>query len=394
MAKMTVAHYTDYYYPLLGGVQTHIDTIVNSMLNYNHVIITNEIPGCEIQANILKNSNIIYFPPIDRRYCPKYNLPLHRLLFPWRLIADFRRNRTKAKYLNNGDYDLLHVHGPAINMNYLGVDTRLRSCFLTKQSYFPRINKPKILTLHGLFSPYSSNPVAKEYEEYLINQFDTIICVDKSIHSFIMRYLDVYEKTKNVLFIPNSIDTHKFQLGESSNPAGPLQVGYVGRLESPHGIELLMKLIDKIPDWIDLHIVAAGDECAIDALRSRIHSSNIYLNSNVKYSDMPLFYRKVDVLFNPVLFEAITRVSLEAMASGRPVIMADIGDRYPVIQNKTGYLVKNDIEDVFRTLWWIYNNKDKNVSIGKNARELIELEYSNRVIMQKISAAYEDTTRT
>ncbi len=390
----TICHYTDFYYPLLGGVQAHVDTIVKNSPDYKCTVLTNKIPGSCDQLVNDKKDTLTYVSPTDRRNYPMQNKIAHKLFFPQRIISDIIRNYNKLKNIQMNEYDLLHVHGPAINMNFISIDERLGKCLFTRMTRFSTFDNQKVLTLHGLFSPYSKNSITKEYEEFLINQIDNIICVDKIIFSYVESYLNRNGCTKNIWHIPNSIDTIKFQETPFPNKA-KLQVGYIGRLEGPHGIKLLLEVIKNLPSWAEMHIVVAGSDAAVMQFKAKVseiipveNKLNIHIRSNLKYDEVPYFYRMIDVLFNPILFEAITRASLEAMASGRPVIMTNIGDRDPIKDGRTGYLIDNSLKDALDVLTYIFENQDRNKIIGKNARKAVESNFSNEVIMRKINRIY------
>jgi glycosyltransferase involved in cell wall biosynthesis len=390
----TICHYTDFYYPLLGGVQTHVDTIVQNSLDYKCTILTNKIPGSHDQLINNEKDILTYVSPMDYRNYPMQNRVVHKLFFPQRIISDIIRNYNKLKNIQMNGYDLLHVHGPAINMNFISIDERLGRCLFTRMTRFNTFDNQKVLTLHGLFSPYSKYSITKEYEERLINQFDNIICVDKVIYSYVENYLNRSRHTKNIWHIPNSIDTIKFQETPFPNK-DKLQIGYIGRLEEPHGIKLLLEVIKNLPPWAEMHIVVAGSDAAVMQFKVKVSEIspiesklNIHIRSNLKYDEVPYFYKMIDVLFNPVLFEAITRVSLEAMASGRPVIMTNIGDRDPIKDGRTGYLIDNSLKDALDALTYIFENQNRTKTIGKNARKVVESNFSNEVIVGKINRIY------
>jgi len=245
--------------------------------------------------------------------------------------------------------------------------------------------EPKILTVHGLSCLMTDDPLIKEQELTFINQFENIICVDQRLYEFFKDNLE----QKRIWLVPNSIDTKKFKFTPLSHDKN-LRVGFIGRLEKSRGISLLYDFIDNLPSYAEVHVLGAGNSIAIKKFQSRVDVTKIHFETNISYEDVHAFYRKFDVLLNPVIAEGISRVTLEAMSSGRPVIMLDKGNRYPVINKETGYLINDDIEELLNLLRYIHENEDELKAVAKNARVIVEKEYDNSVIIPKIGDIYGD----
>ena len=76
----------------------------------------------------------------------------------------------------------------------------------------------------------------KAFEKQLVSSFDTIICVDKSIHDFVKEL----GQTKDVHFIPNSVDVNKFKY--KPLPKGKnLIITYIGRPDPNRGFDIVKK---------------------------------------------------------------------------------------------------------------------------------------------------------
>jgi glycosyltransferase involved in cell wall biosynthesis len=114
----------------------------------------------------------------------------------------------------------------------------------------------------------------------------------------------------------------------------------------------------------------------------------------VKHENIPDFLHKIDVLFNPITDEGISIISLEAMACGRPTIMIDRGDRYPIINNKTGFLIDDKLQELLKLLEHLNDNRIIIKKTSKNARKIVENEFSNQAIIPKIKNIYESLTNS
>ena len=145
---------------------------------------------------------------------------------------------------------------------------------------------------------------------------------------------------------------------------------------------MLLTLIDNLPDFCELHITH-------NPIKTK-NNANVHYHGTLKENEVPSFLENIDILFNPVLAEGISRITLEAMSCGRPVIMLDIGDRYPTIHGKTGYLINEEIGELISLLRHIHENRGELMKLGENARRIVENEFSNEVIIPKIKKIYED----
>ena len=371
------------YYKGSGGVEAYITELVKN-LDYNFEILSDALPDYPLIKNPWKNVKIIRFKPNNYNIASFNYKFINRLLFPYRGYADIKRMNTKHKYLRKADYDLVHFHGSGVGGAITKLSYMLKSVKLIEKFTNFSYVEPKILTVHGLSCLMTADLLVKEQEMKFIDQFENIICVDERLCNFLKENLE----DKRIWHVPNSADTKRFKFSLLSSDK-KLRVGFIGRLEKSRGISLLCDLINNLPSYIDMYVLGAGNSIAIERFESNVDTSEIYFETNISYEDVYKFYRKFDVLLNPVIAEGISRVTLEAMSSGRPVIMLDTGNRYPIINEKTGYLIRYDIRELLTLLQYLHENGDELEKIGKSAREIVEKEYDNRVIIPKIGEIYE-----
>lgn len=377
-----IAQYNPRFYPIIGGGETHISNLVKSMKDFNFEIITNALPSNSLKEKFSGNTLIRRFLPYDRSLISSNNLIPSKYYFPYRLMNDIIRIYRQKQFIKDSNYDIIHFHGIGFSGNLLRADSWINTLLLSRCiNNFDYVDTPKILTIHNLFSPLATNTFYEKYEHYIIDQFDDIICVDRNIENYVKNYIELKGHDKKIWFIPNSVDLDKFPFSKIELKK-KLRIGFVGRFEYSRGIDLLQQLIKKLPDFCELHITCKP---------FRINENpNIHFHGVIPEDDVPIFLKSVDIIFNPVLVEGISRITLEAMSSGRPVIMLDKGDRYPVIQSITGYIIKEDINDLLYLLVKINNNREELQKLSKTARKIVEDEFGNDVIIPKIKKIYED----
>jgi glycosyltransferase involved in cell wall biosynthesis len=93
-------------------------------------------------------------------------------------------------------------------------------------------------------------------------------------------------------------------------------------------------------------IVGGGkDELKLKALAR--DCENIVFVGRVPHSDIPKFYKSVDLFVLPSLYEGVPLVIVEASASGLPVVCTDVRDAKDVIIDEvSGFIVPKDNADV------------------------------------------------
>ena len=174
------------------------------------------------------------------------------------------------------------------------------------------------------------------------------------------------------------IDIDRLAPSEPSHADGTLHVGYVGRLESHKGVDVLVEAATRVHQCT-LRIVGDGPERA--AIERRIAASGamgrISLVGYVAQADMPNQYRQFDVLAVPSLdtpgwIEQFGRVAVEAMASGVPVVASDSGS-LPEVIGDTGVLVTpGDVTALAEALHQLADDRSERRRLGKCARERAE----------------------
>ena len=375
-----ILHWNPRFGNSIGGGEIYISNIIQNMPGFEHLVLSDKIlPEVRLKDYEQFEKNILYSAPPNIMK-PKW------LNFPINVIMDIMKQKGRKNIYKKLQPDLNIIHG----LGLFGSLERLK--FLTGidligDDYFSNI-EPKILTVHNLYSPImlKNDSRYSNYETNLFKQFETFICIDKNIFT----HIKAKYPSKEVHFIPNSIPEHFFNNRlhkKRFDPKEPV-VGFVGRFEYSRGIHILKRLVVESPNNFKFIFVFSASPSNKQKINDEFSSNTrVKLFFNIPNVLLPDYYRKMDFLFNPVLAQGISRVSLEAMAMGVIPLMLDIGDRYPIKDFKTGILfVEPKLDELI--------DKVKNISsaeyyeIQKNAMVLAKEKFSNYKIIPKLVEIY------
>jgi glycosyltransferase involved in cell wall biosynthesis len=195
-----------------------------------------------------------------------------------------------------------------------------------------------------------------------------------------------------------------FEASEFTPPAEPrtggnsVRVGYVGRLASHKGVDVLVDAVAALPN-VALDLV--GDGPAREELVARVSrsgaSDRITFHGFVAHQNLPEWYRRFDVLAVPSLetpswIEQFCRVAVEAMATGVPVVASASGSLPEVVDDGGVLVPPGDVEALRATLAALLRDPDRLVELGKRA-EARSVRYSWHNIALRQRALYEEMVR-
>lgn len=380
-----ILHWNQNFGNYVGGGEIYLINVIQNIPNFNHYVVTDQnIPNYAIEF-YKEYEELTYFskPPNIRVF--------NKVMFPINILTCKIRLKTKKNIYKKINPDLNIIHG----LVTFGKLERLYFLFgidLIKDNFFNDIN-PKILTVHNLYSPLFSKNKNRflNFENNLFKQFETFICIDKNIYNFLKKKYP----SKEIHFIPNSMPDNfiNFKLqAKRFNPKSPV-IGFVGRFEYTRGIHILREIVRESPQNIKFVLIFSASQKNKQKITNEFSSKkNVELYFNIKNINLPKYYQKMDFLLNPVLAEGISRVSLEAMATGVIPIMLDIGDRFPLKDSETGILFReNNIEDLFDKITNLSQNEFQN--FRKSAKTIIEERFSNSNLIPQLRKIYKSHIR-
>ncbi len=162
---------------------------------------------------------------------------------------------------------------------------------------------------------------------------------------------------------------------------------FVGALDKAHyfkGVNILIQAIKKISHDDDLRVLIIGEGDMRSSYKSIVYSlglqNKIIFTGFVADNILPKYYSVADMLVLPSIdkSEAFGIVSLEAMASGLPVIASDLaGVRSVVKKKETGLLVKpGSVDNLVEMISYLLKNPKMAKSFGKAGKKAVLDKYT------------------
>ncbi len=388
---MKVALVSDWYYPVIGGVASHMHALALKLKEkrLEVAIITNDWDTGKEEELEDKGINLV---KIGGKTSPIVRINLSIML----------NSDPLSKVLR--DFDVVHAHHAFVPLSFkaLGCASSL--------------NMPAVLTTHTISFMYDFR-LWKVIGGRLsiirgsINRANRIIAVSNAAAKFIEHFLEEENRDK-VDIIPNGVDTARFtpsspeerekiksELGIESEKV----VLYLSRMSIRKGPNILLKAFSSLLDELDSEIrkttllIMAGSGEMLPALKAQAKilgiEKNVMFTGKVGDELVPKLFKIADIFVLPsITAEAFGMVILEAMASGVPVVATRVGGIPEILKkSKCGVLVEPLSEaELTGAMFRLLGNPDVAAKMGKKGRHAAEKYYSWDVISKKVVEVYRE----
>ncbi|MCJ7634620.1 glycosyltransferase family 4 protein [Candidatus Bathyarchaeota archaeon] len=291
-----------------------------------------------------------------------------------------------CRTLINGKYDVVHLHG-------FGYSSPLVAAVVAK-----RIASQKIVcTLHNDLLRHIDRKIVR----LLISNVDAFIAVSPSIQQSWINCFNV-----KPLWIPNGVDSIRFNsknsglsLREKMGIQDRFVVLSIGRLSKQKGIDVLLEAATYLKSATQNIVILVGGRGEEEtALKKK--AKNLGLLEIVRFVGfipselLPMYYGACDLFVLPSIFETFALTQLEALSSGKPIVVTKVGGAQEVARHfvscfQAKLVEPNDPEGLAKAILWFVNNRRIVDDHKKEGLELMNREYSWETISKKINALYE-----
>jgi len=368
-----IAQVSPWFYPHLGGVESHVQSLAKELAARGHevtVVTTRDDPRSP-ERDRLDGFDVVRVKP--------------RMVAMRTPIAPGIRAA-----LRDLPADLIHAHlPPPLSAHYAADASEARGL-------------PFVVTYHcdvQLPSPFGTLVEALYRRSLGASTLRRARKVIVTTRTYAATSRAVWRQSPAV--IPNMVDTERFHpdldgsgvRGRLKIPAGKPLVLLVGRIVPHKGVEHFIEAARYLPD---VPFLVAGEGSSLEAMKRLAASfgveDRVRFLGRVSQENLPKLYAACDVfvLSSVSRLEAFGIVALEAMATGKPVVVADIPGVREVIEDGREGLLADPVNppDLAEKIRALLADPARAREMGRRGREKVLSAFSIAKVTDQIEAVY------
>lgn len=363
LSKKRIGIVCPYGWDTPGGVQSHVGDLAEYLIKQGHYV--------SVLAPAIEEENLPeYVTSAGRPLAIPYNGAVARVLFG--PIA-FSRVR---QWINNGSFDILHLHEPAIP------SISLLACWAAEG--------PMVGTFHAAAKRQKVTFAVAPILEPVIEKLTARIAVSEAARETLREHLET-----DAIVVPNGIYADKYRDGTADSRWTGNTLGFIGRFEEKRkGLDVLVQalpsIIARFPD-IRVFVAGPGDSTAfLKEVDPYLHSRFTFLG-RISEEEKANFLSSVSLYIAPNTGgESFGIILAEALAGGASVVASDI----PAFDSLLGHgqfgtlFESENGKDLAQKVIELLGDEGKRKEIAKRGKEYSQ-EFDWEVVAEKIYDVYE-----
>ena len=246
-------------------------------------------------------------------------------------------------------------------------------------------------------------------ERVLWSSADRLLVVSEAVMRDVTQSYGVSQDRVRVVY--NGVDTDLFSPDEGgpipaqlASVAGKQIILFVGHFGLRKGIFFAIRAMKRVKaEFPYAHLVCVGGTPAWlgrddykQVLRDEIQRNGVEgcvtLLDAVRNSELVEFYRHSQVFVLPTYYEAFSKVIVEAMACGKPVVATRTGAIPELVQDaETGFLVPfGSPEAISEKLLLLLGDGNMRAAMGKRGREIVESKFTWHAVAERTRSVYNE----
>lgn len=379
---------SDLYWPTINGVSTFSRSLAQGLASRGHevLVIAPSQTGKKYQE-IDGNYKVIRTASTIFPFYQNFKISL----------SPFREVR---KIINDFEPDVIHIQMVIM----IGQATMMHA---------RKMGIPVVSTNHAMpenlldnlkiLAPVSK-PIQKMLKQYIMRFHLKSDYMTMPTQSAIDMFISEVKKAKMpVEAVSNGIDLTHFTQGEPSKatlkkfklPTDKPIITYIGRLDAEKHLYVLVNAFMQVLAEKDAHLLIVGDGTDVDNLKMIVNSlkieDRVTFAGRVSDKDLVDLHKVGMVFCMPSPAELQSIATLEAMASGQPIVAVDAGALGELCQDgRNGYLCDQDDEDaVAKSLLEIISNPELRAKMSRESLAIANTHNLNTTL-ERFEKIYEN----
>jgi len=194
----------------------------------------------------------------------------------------------------------------------------------------------------------------------------------------------------------SGVDVNQFRPADRSSPMASsksFQAVFTGRLHDQKQVDILIKSWPAVLKRVNAKLIIAGDgplKNELKQLRDSLSLSEDEIQFTGRVLNTDILLRESDIFLLPSRAEGMSNSLLEAMATGLPCIVSNIGGNSDLIDHEhSGFLVRSSDPDLWsEALLSAYRNPEAARRWGNHARQKVVRDYSIESVVDRNLVIY------
>ncbi len=363
---MRIGIVSPYSFDVPGGVQIHINDLANELTRRGHFV--------SVLAPSESEENPDWLVPTGRAVAIPFNGSVARLSYGPRAAK-----KTK-KWLEDGDFDVVHIHEPGTPS--LGMHA-LRNA-----------DAPVVATFHSAMDRSKARSITAGMVAPLLERISARIAVSAEARRTLVEH-----HGGDAVVIPNGVETSMYRAAKplpkwEATPDRPVIV-FLGRLdESRKGLPIYAGAIEEVLGSFPgarFLVAGRGDSKAVDALVTKYPDSVEVVGEVTDQEKASLLSGATIYVAPQTGGESFGIVLVEAMSAGTCVVASDIAAFQAVLDDgNAGALFKNgDPSDLARVIVELLNEPERLEALAEDGEARSSM-YDWGTVTDQIMAVYEE----
>ena len=346
-----------------GGVQNHIRDLAEFLIasGHNVSVLAPAIDETKLPDYVVNAGKPISIP---------YNGAVARVLFGPVAFARVRQ------WISQGDFDLLHLHEPAIP------SISLLACWAA--------DGPMVGTFHAAAKRQKIIFAIGPILEPAIEKLSARIAVSEAARLTLTDHLDT-----DAVIIPNGIYANRYTEGKSIDKWSGNTIGFIGRFEEPRkGLSVLVDALPVISRFApDVRVLVAGPGDPAEV----IENIDPQLRQRFEFLGKITETEKADFMSSVAVYvapntggESFGIILAEALAGGACVVASDIPAFDDLLgQGQYGALFESEsATELAKVVIDLLRDENKRKELSSRGKERAQL-FDWKVVAQQIYSVYE-----